>query len=895
MAPTKRRKLADGAATDLSPELVTQYLRKNPNVLDQIVSSDLVHTDRLKEWLHRKSKQNNDQAQSQGQNNVQEPRELSPLPGANHSATRLLHLPQTRLAVENGDHSSDSSLVLSKWKTKIQMSKKKILHELSKEFHHINGKVRVLLELADCVAAAVSADSFTLHSCDVSRQELTHLLKNEDGEVEFGNKESVGPKISVAATAAHTKEAVRLKDLLVSQGSANGLSVSSTRAHSVMALPVLDDQNNCFGVVELHRHSEHSHFTDEEEEVGLLMLQWFDMLLDYVEIACLVLAIAVIALVKAETHSTMMRQRTLSDFLLEVTKSIFQDIVSMDVVIMKIMNFAKALVQADRTALFLLDTRSNELYARIFDDGYSLEEFSSPMEAKVRAMDASDSEGSGGRRDRKLKSESGEGKEDNSQVHTDSSGEDKKDTEKKRRAEWYSDDIRFSMEKGVAGYVASTGKILNIVDAYKDKRFNPEVDIRTGYKTKTILCMPIFIRGNVIGVVQMVNKLQGTFTKKDEEAFATFAIYCGLALHHAKLYEKIRRSEQKYKVALDVLSYHSQALPEEVQTLRARPLPDHIPEISTYHFSPWAVMEDDKPLQCLFMFRSLFENIKYDMDDLVRFTLTVRKNYRNVPYHNWTHAFSVAHSMFVVIHTAKHRLSPIESISLFVACLCHDLDHRGKTNQFMVQSASPLAAIYSTSTMEHHHFNQTVTILQNEGHNIFKYLSSDDYKQVLSDIKQSILATDLAVFFKNKSELNNILQTNQGFNWDVLHHRNVLTAVTMTACDLCAMFKPWDVQHKLVYVIMEEFWQQGDEERKRGITPVEMMDRNKKDELPNLEVGFIQSICVPCYELMFQVMPDTKPMLDGARANLQRWKSMADELESQRGRNGESPEATKSV
>ncbi|GFO47936.1 phosphodiesterase [Plakobranchus ocellatus] len=200
----------------------------------------------------------------------------------------------------------------------------------------------------------------------------------------------------------------------------------------------------------------------------------------------------------------------------------------------------------------------------------------------------------------------------------------------------------------------------------------------------------------------------------------------------------------------------------------------------------------------------------------------------------------------------------------------------------MVQSASPLAAIYSTSTMEHHHFNQTVTILQNEGHNIFKYLSSDDYKQVLSDIKQSILATDLAVFFKNKTELNSILSTGKGFDWDAVQHRNILTAVTMTACDLCAMFKPWDVQQKLVYVIMEEFWQQGDEEKKRGITPVEMMDRSKKDELPNLEVGFIQSICVPCYELMFQVMPDTKPMLDGARSNLERWKMMAEELESRR-------------
>jgi len=59
--------------------------------------------------------------------------------------------------------------------------------------------------------------------------------------------------------------------------------------------------------------------------------------------------------------------------------------------------------------------------------------------------------------------------------------------------------------------------------------------MKTGYTTKSLLCMPIRIRGNIFGVVQMVNKLQGTFTKADEEAFETFAVYCGLALHHAKV------------------------------------------------------------------------------------------------------------------------------------------------------------------------------------------------------------------------------------------------------------------------------------------------------------------------------------------------------------------------
>lgn len=53
-----------------------------------------------------------------------------------------------------------------------------------------------------------------------------------------------------------------------------------------------------------------------------------------------------------------------------------------------------------------------------------------------------------------------------------------------------------------------------------------------------------------------------------------------------------------------------------------------------------------------------------------------------------------------------------QQLALFVASLCHDLDHRGKNNKFMLESESPLAHMYSTSTLEHHHFNQTVVILQ---------------------------------------------------------------------------------------------------------------------------------------------------------------------------------------
>lgn len=61
-------------------------------------------------------------------------------------------------------------------------------------------------------------------------------------------------------------------------------------------------------------------------------------------------------------------------------------------------------------------------------------------------------------------------------------------------------------------------------------------------------------------------------------------------------------------------------------------------------------------------------------------------------------------------------VSALQKKGLLIACLCHDLDHRGYSNAYLQKFDHPLAALYSTSTMEQHHFSQTVSILQVELH-----------------------------------------------------------------------------------------------------------------------------------------------------------------------------------
>jgi putative methionine-R-sulfoxide reductase with GAF domain len=69
------------------------------------------------------------------------------------------------------------------------------------------------------------------------------------------------------------------------------------------------------------------------------------------------------------------------------------------------------------------------------------------------------------------------------------------------------DEIRISAAKGVAGYCARHGEIINIYDAYADDRFNRDVDKLTGFRTKSIIAVPVKNNdGEVLGVIQMINK-----------------------------------------------------------------------------------------------------------------------------------------------------------------------------------------------------------------------------------------------------------------------------------------------------------------------------------------------------------------------------------------------------
>lgn len=102
-----------------------------------------------------------------------------------------------------------------------------------------------------------------------------------------------------------------------------------------------------------------------------------------------------------------------------------------------------------------------------------------------------------------------------------------------------SQEIRFPADKGLAGHVVNTGETINIKDAYQDERFNKEIDLQTGYKTKTILCMPIKnLKQEIIGAFQVLNKFNGEFSEEDEDLLVAIGSSAGIALENAQLFKK---------------------------------------------------------------------------------------------------------------------------------------------------------------------------------------------------------------------------------------------------------------------------------------------------------------------------------------------------------------------
>lgn len=110
--------------------------------------------------------------------------------------------------------------------------------------------------------------------------------------------------------------------------------------------------------------------------------------------------------------------------------------------------------------------------------------------------------------------------------------------------------IRLKLGQGIAGWVAQHREVLIINDVQKDPRFFKKADEKSGFITKTMTCVPVLSKDKLIGVLQVINKIEGLFTEYDAELLKSLANQVAVAIENAKLYNELKETFYEIVFAL---------------------------------------------------------------------------------------------------------------------------------------------------------------------------------------------------------------------------------------------------------------------------------------------------------------------------------------------------------
>ncbi|MGE0385794.1 MAG: GAF domain-containing protein [Gammaproteobacteria bacterium] len=123
------------------------------------------------------------------------------------------------------------------------------------------------------------------------------------------------------------------------------------------------------------------------------------------------------------------------------------------------------------------------------------------------------------------------------------------------------DEIRIAPGSGIAGWVVAHGESINSAEANEDPRFDPQVDLRTGYRTRTVLCVPVRdASGAAVGAIEVVNKRLGTFSEDDEHLLRAFGDQLAVAVENTERQRRTVRDYELLALLLEVATLATQAI-----------------------------------------------------------------------------------------------------------------------------------------------------------------------------------------------------------------------------------------------------------------------------------------------------------------------------------------------
>ncbi|KAF0682577.1 Aste57867_25309 [Aphanomyces stellatus] len=265
-------------------------------------------------------------------------------------------------------------------------------------------------------------------------------------------------------------------------------------------------------------------------------------------------------------------------------------------------------------------------------------------------------------------------------------------------------------------------------------------------------------------------------------------------------------------------------------------------------------------LVAMFDSMQLLSTFDVSPDIFVVFLDAIDRHHRDVPYHNFFHAFSVTQCAYTLL--APDPLPHVDVLDVFatlVACLGHDIDHPGHCNEFEIETDSELALRYNDiSVLENHSIAVLFAILRDPASNILTTLSKPQHTVVRATIVQCILHTDMKHHADMVEQLANKIELSE-----LKHSKQLFLNVVVHASDLSAIGQPEQAMVEWAKRVMDEFQSQAAKSVALGI-PIPPHFANLDDPLVQsaTQVHFLDYIVLPLWVITAHLLPDAKPILE---------------------------------
>ncbi|XP_046631047.1 calcium/calmodulin-dependent 3',5'-cyclic nucleotide phosphodiesterase 1A-like isoform X3 [Daphnia pulicaria] len=220
--------------------------------------------------------------------------------------------------------------------------------------------------------------------------------------------------------------------------------------------------------------------------------------------------------------------------------------------------------------------------------------------------------------------------------------------------------------------------------------------------------------------------------------------------------------------------------------------------------------------------------------------------HRNL-YHNNTHAADVTQTLHYVLYQTglMNWLTDLEIFAAIIAAIIHDFEHTGTTNSFHVMSGSETALLYNDrSVQENHHISAAFRLMREEDCNILVNLSREEFREFRSLVIDMVLATDMSCHFQQIKAAKGLLTVPE-----LSVDKSKILSLVLHCCDVAHPSKPWLLHRHWTDLLLEEFFQQGDNEKELGLPYSPLCDRNNT-LVAESQIGFIEFIVEPTMAVM---------------------------------------------